>query len=199
MKEEVTRMRVRCKRCMYLVYFFLALIMLQLLVGALNTIGTLSKDSEACSVTYESGAWHYKEAYLGERHVGESLVPYQNAQYSSKTFVVTFTFLDLLVNVLPWLFILLGTRKILMDTKKNYSPFVGKGSKWLRMIGVLCILQGLFSNFVIQAGMSTIVFGNLIIRNPLDLANVLVGMLVLVLVEIFQYGGLLQEEQDTTL
>ncbi|MDO5294097.1 MAG: DUF2975 domain-containing protein [bacterium] len=199
MNNEMKNSKIRCKGCLVLVYVFLALTLASIFVSFLNVIGAAVKSTNELNVKYEAGSWQYEEAFIGSSNISNSMVPYEKGEFSSRSFMIAMNIMKILAERLPVLLILIFLRQLLLVIRKDYTPFKENCVKWVRIIGIVMILQGVFGNLLIQAGISTVVFHSLVIYNPLNLTNVFVGMLILVLAEIFQYGSVLQEEQDTTL
>lgn len=117
-------------------------------------------------------------------------------------FVVQFILVLLLMAV--GLVVLYQLRKI-FATLAGETPFTGENVRRIRIIGIAVIAGALLNTIVhIMIG----IYLSSIVRVPglelsvnlkVDLNGILLGVVVIILAEVFRYGACLQEEQDLTV
>lgn len=108
--------------------------------------------------------------------------------------------LESILTLLPVMIVLLFVKRILDRTLKGHSPFIRKTEKDLRIISWILIIMALFKNTLYYSLIGKLLFNSLSFRFPDISSEILVmGILALILSEIFRYGIDLQDEADMTI
>lgn len=108
--------------------------------------------------------------------------------------------LESILTLLPVMIVLLFVKRILDRTLKGHSPFIRKTEKDLRIISWILIIMALFKNTLYYSLIGKLLFNSLSFRFPDISGEILVmGILALILSEIFRYGIDLQDEADMTI
>ena len=125
--------------------------------------------------------------------------PLDSSMFSAKYAIITY----LLSSLFGLSLILYGIRQIvniLKSTAKDITPFIMDNAKNLKKLAYSIIFYSLasdiLSNILCSVFVTKIFFIDL---SNIHLSRVLVGLLILIIAEIFQYGVYLQNEYDTTL
>lgn len=102
--------------------------------------------------------------------------------------------------LLPFIFVLFFVKRILDRTLNGHSPFIRETEKDLRKISLILIVVALFKNTLYYGLLEKFLFHSLSFRFPdISFEILAMGILALVLSEIFQYGIGLQDEADMTI
>ncbi|MDO4276094.1 MAG: DUF2975 domain-containing protein [Eubacteriales bacterium] len=104
--------------------------------------------------------------------------------------------LGLLTEILPVFLILMAIRKLLYQIKPGISPFTKTSVRAIRFVGIVFIYKGVFSQLILQLGMSVAVFHRIFMANPYNLSYIFAGLMIFIVAKIFEYGCQLQEESD---
>lgn len=108
--------------------------------------------------------------------------------------------LESILTLFPVMIILLFIKRILDRTLKGHSPFIHKTEKDLRIISWILIIMALFKNTLYYSLIGRFLFDSVFFRFPDISTEILVmGILALILSEIFRYGINLQDEADMTI
>ncbi|MCB8818561.1 DUF2975 domain-containing protein [Desulfosporosinus shakirovi] len=125
--------------------------------------------------------------------------PLNSSMFSAKYAIITY----LLSSLFGLSLILYGIKQIvniLKSTARDITPFIADNAKSLKKLAYSIIIYSLVSDIVSNILCSVFVTKIFFV----DLSNIhfiraLVGVLIFVIAEIFQYGVYLQNEYDTTL
>lgn len=108
--------------------------------------------------------------------------------------------LESILTLLPVMIVLLFVKRILDRTLKEHTPFTRKTEKDLRVISWILIIMALFKNTLYYSLIEKFLFDSVFFRFPDISGEILVmGILALILSEIFRYGIDLQDEADMTI
>jgi len=125
--------------------------------------------------------------------------PLDSSMFSAKYAIITY----LLSSLFGLCLILYGIKQIvniLKSTARDITPFIMDNAKSLKKLAYSIIIYSLvsdiLSNILCSIFVTKIFFIDL---SNIHLIRVLVGVLIFVIAEIFQYGVYLQNEYDTTL
>lgn len=88
---------------------------------------------------------------------------------------------------------------IFKDLVVSRTPFVDMIYSRIRKIGTICIWYGLLSSLVFSILLQVFVVGATGFTNPVNLYTILIGVILLIVSEILEYGHKLQNEVDETL
>lgn len=102
--------------------------------------------------------------------------------------------------LLPFIFVLFFVKRILDRTLNGHSPFIRETEKALRKISLILIVVALFKNTLYYGLLEKFLFHSLSFRFPdISFEILAMGILSLILSEIFRYGIELQDEADMTI
>ena len=102
--------------------------------------------------------------------------------------------------LLPFIFVLFFVKRILDRTLNGHSPFIRETEKDLRKISLILIVVALFKNTLYYGLLEKFLFHSLSFRFPdISFEILAMGILSLILSEIFRYGIGLQDEADMTI
>lgn len=125
--------------------------------------------------------------------------PYDNHMFSAKYALITFTIAHLLSLSLS-LYGIKQILNILKSTAKDITPFIMDNAKSLKKLAYTIItysvVADILANILCSAFVIKIFTFDL---SNIHLSGVLVGGLIFIIADIFQYGVYLQNEYDTTL
>lgn len=138
---------------------------------------------------------------LGDIPLGfdKEILPFADIADVDQRFAMTYLALNLAVCGLPLLFIAWKGYRILHIMESSWSPFVPEIAAHICWIGRAALFIGLFSKFIIQAGMSAVIYHMFYFCNPFEMPWILAGLILLLVSDIFRKGCILQKEADETL
>lgn len=110
----------------------------------------------------------------------------------------------LLFSVLPFILVMLygikQVNNILLSITYNHTPFIIKNARRIRNLAFLIMGYSLFGHLLVNIAMIFTVTHIFSINiTNISLSGFIIGFLILIISQIFQYGTYLQEEYDTTL
>ena len=104
------------------------------------------------------------------------------------------------VSFLQYVFILL--KKAIIDVS-NEKPFSEKNIKRFNLIGIAFLVSGflfpIFNVLLFNGITKLLSFDNININYSMDLQQIFIGLLIIVLANILEYGAYLQEDHDLTV
>lgn len=118
---------------------------------------------------------------------------------NERMLAVTSAVIILITQVIPVILILAAGIKALRLLLISYSPFVSRMPVWFRRLGVFMILFGILGKSAMQILINYINFGRLFFENPLQYEWIIMGLLLLILSDVFRIGNKLQIDSDETL
>lgn len=125
--------------------------------------------------------------------------PYNSSMFSAKYALITYSISHLLSLSLS-LYGIIQILNILKFTAKDITPFIRDNAKSLKKLAYTIItysvVADILANILCSAFVINIVTVDL---SNIHLTGVLVGGLIFIIADIFQYGVYLQNEYDTTL
>ncbi|TCL53679.1 hypothetical protein EDD76_1283 [Kineothrix alysoides] len=128
----------------------------------------------------------------------ENLPPIHTIQ-DEHIFIVTVIAVGILAVDLPFIAIMIYGRKILRTISNSYTPFHPDMPVYFRKIGIIFILVGFFGKLIIQLLPSLVNFHKVYFNNPTQFEWIFVGLLIILLSDIFKKGVKLQQSEDETL
>lgn len=154
-------------------------------------------------MVFENTGYSYRaDLMVGYMQCGFEYLPENGTlplAVSGKTFCITFLALLMVAKGVPLFFCMNCFRKTLKKIEHSYSPFLPEIAKEVKRIGKVFIKIGLFSNLVIQSGMSIINYHRWYVENPIEFTWIFAGVVVLLTGDIFSRGCELQQFSDETL
>lgn len=151
------------------------------------------------TVVADTGAGLRFDLLIGYAQLSAQHLPADYAQVNGKLFAVSYLLLLLFVDKLPVLVIWRYANKMMKTLGKAHSPFVPEIADCVVWIGRVILAMGFFQKLVMQAGISLIVYHKLYFNNPIELVWVFVGLIILLIGDIFKRGCVLQQDADETL
>jgi len=104
------------------------------------------------------------------------------------------------VSFLQYVFIIL--KKAIIDVS-NEKPFSEKNIKRFNLIGIAFLVSGFlfptFNGLLFNSIMKMLSIGDVNVRYMINLQQIFMGLLIIVLANIFEYGAYLQEDHDMTV
>lgn len=139
------------------------------------------------------------QAVFGYLHLSAQELPGGRAHVNDSVLGAVITAIALCAEKIPLFFILWKSVQIFRKMVRLNSPFYGEICRHIRGIGCAIIYLGLFQKLIMQVGVSCIAYHKLWFNNPFNLVLVFVGIVVLLVGDIFTYGCELQKESDELL
>lgn len=153
----------------------------------------------AQTVVSDTGTGLQFDLLLGHANLSAEYLPTDYAAVNGKLFAVTYLLLGIIADKLPRFFILIIAGRMLERIGKSYSPFIPEVADDIRWVGRITICVGLFRKLILQTGISILVYRQVYFNNPIDFMWVLVGLIILLVGDIFRRGCILQKDADETL
>lgn len=169
------------------------------LIVTVASLGAICIHPASEIVVSDTGSGLRFDLLAGYANLSAEYLPADYTVPDGKLFAVTYLLLDLITDQLPRLLILWLAGKMLNQIGKSHSPFIPEAADYVKWIGRIIMLMGLFRNLLMQAGISVIVYHQISLRNPIDFSWILVGLIVLLVGDIFKRGCVLQKDADEML
>jgi len=126
--------------------------------------------------------------------------PINPATFSPKVAYLVSNFTVISLAFATYLYSIRQIRHIIKSLKLGISPFRYENVTYLKRLGIAIILYSLFAKLIVNVLYILIVGIPFAINlSGISLQGILIGVLVLMIAEVFKHGVYLQEEHDTTL
>lgn len=186
--------------CRLLFYCFFAFLLFRAAMGVAAVLWTAATPASQLELTDTGSAYRYTLFHTGiYSQLGYDSFPHDLPLEDPKLFCVALPLLTLVSEVLPMLALMECGRRLLRLLGKAPSPFVPEAAVWIRRMGCVLILMGLFGKLVLQAGMGAVAYHAFYAQNPVQFPPILAGCVLLLLSDIFRRGCQLQRDSDETL
>lgn len=153
----------------------------------------------AQTVVTDTGAGLRFDLLIGYAQLSAQHLPVDYAQMDGKLFAISFLVLSLITDKLPLLAIWRYTYTMMKLIGKTHSPFVPKAADCMAWIGRIILCMGVLRNLLMQAGISLVVYHQLYLNNPIEFLWIFLGLIILLISDIFKRGCVLQQDADETL
>jgi len=126
--------------------------------------------------------------------------PINPESFSPKAAYLVSSFTVITLAFATYLYSIRQIRHIIKSLKLGISPFRYENVVHLKRLGIAIILYSLFSKLILNVLYILIVDIPFAINlSGISLQGIFIGVLVLIIAEVFRHGVYLQEEHDTTL
>lgn len=139
------------------------------------------------------------QALFGYFQLPFQLLPDSDLEVSARALGAGIAVITLLSEKIPLFFVLWKSMRIFQNMVQFHSPLCDEICRKIKEIGWIIIYFGLLQQLIFQVGVSMISYHKLWFENPVNLALVFAGGVVLLVGDIFTYGCELQKESDELL
>lgn len=130
----------------------------------------------------------------------EILQPISTERFQAKSAFIFYTLFKTLIFMVVFLYGLKQIKNILQSIAFSYTPFTIQNAKWLKRISFIIIGYALFGDLIVNLLITLFVTGIFSIAISIfNILGLIIGVLLLIISQVFLYGAYLQEEFDTTL
>lgn len=181
----------------FLFYLFFLNFILEVVIGIIS-IGQSLLSPDMISIMNTGYSYRYN-MLIGYGEVKFEDMPFYHTIENNAIFVLSAGVSYIISNSIPFLAIMIYGRKILRIINNFYTPFSPDMPAYIRNIGIIFILMGFFGKLIRQLLLGFFNFHKLYFHNPLELQWIFIGLLIIVLSDIFRRGVELQRNEDETL
>lgn len=120
--------------------------------------------------------------------------------FEAKTAYIIFTLFNTVTSMVVFLYGITQVKNMLLSVIDSHTPFMSENAVRLRNLSFVMIGYGLLGGLLVNVAIILFVT-HIFSMNPLNInfSGLIIGVLLLILSQIFKYGAYLQEEVDTTL
>ncbi|WP_307398535.1 DUF2975 domain-containing protein [Paenibacillus anaericanus] len=184
------------------ILFFGGILLFMLIMGW--DIWTSFKPQELFTAEKGIAHWSFSVA-LSDTASRSILIPFTLFQpinpesFNAKSAFLVTEFTQIILTFLTYIYCIMQIRNIIGSIMKGNSPFIQENVDRLKRLGVAVILYSLFAKLILNVLCWLLVNHIFAIDlSGISITGIIIGMLILVVSEVFKYGGYLQEEHDTT-
>lgn len=186
----------RVKISKYLFLLLLIFILGKSIILILD-LGAFLSDSLNQALVIEQNDSVRIQAAVGYIQLSSEYLPIDaNLVVSKKVLGICIIITTLIFENIPLILILLKIKDII---QKMDTPFCDEVCWKIKQIGWLIVYFGVVQRSIIQISVSSICYHKFWFNNPIDLAKLFAGVIVLLLGDVFLYGYKLQKETDELL
>ena len=186
----------RIKISKYLVLLLVILILGKSMILILD-LGAFLSDSLSQVLVLEQNDSVRIQAAIGYIQLSSEYFPIgANLVVSEKMFGSCIIITILIFENIPLILILLKIKDIIQKTE---TPFCNEVCRKVKQIGWIIVYLGVLQRAIIQISVSSICYHKFWFNNPIDFVKLFVGLIVLLLGDVFLYGYKLQKETDELL
>lgn len=116
-----------------------------------------------------------------------------------KTFAAVWIAVQFLTSMLPYLIFFESIRRMLCKIAEGHSPLNIAAVRDIKTAGAAMVYVAVCRGIIEQAVMGLVIYGRVIISNPISIPGLFGGLLILLFAGIYRRGCALQQDADETI
>ena len=195
--NQTTFNQKNIKLCSYALYFFLLLLIVEILIYIPFLLNSLFS-SQAADIINTGFSYRF-DLPIGFGEINFNNLYLGKEINNSSLFIFSSILAGIITSRIPMILILVYGIKIVRAFTTFETPFSPKIPIYIRNIGNIFIVIGFLGKLVMQLLINLITFNKVYFNNPIDIKFLIIGVIVILLSDIFKRGVILQQNDDETL